>query len=289
MSNAIDYYEMSPVEKHGDIWFKREDLYKPFDDFGISGGKVRQCLALVDNNKEFIKQECDSTLATAASIGSPQNPIVSRVAKHFGFNSIIGIGNTTLPKAINENKTLTYCQEAGSEVIVLSETQGYSNVLYAGLDKLATTRKFFKILFGYQLQSNRKSVVDVISHQVKNIPEEIDTLVVNCGSAVSFIGIMNGVLNQNRKFRVVAIQPFGYDRTKFIDEGIEHMRWEYDYEYHKGNYPYHKKVTAVISDTLELDNVYESKAYHMMLDENIVDPKKENVCYWVIGDANFLR
>ena len=68
----IDFYEMSPVEKHGDIWFKREDLFQPFKDFGIVGGKVRQCLALVENNKEKIINECNSTIATAAQVGSPQ-------------------------------------------------------------------------------------------------------------------------------------------------------------------------------------------------------------------------
>jgi len=286
---SIDYYEMSPVEKHDDIWFKREDLFKPFEDFAISGGKVRQCLALVDKNQDLIRDEYDSTIATAASLGSPQNPIVSRVAKHFGFKSLIGIGNTIPSKAIEKYKTLKYCKEVGSEIILLSKSQGFSSVLYSELDKLAKQRKFFKILFGYQISSNRESIVDVISHQVENIPEEIDTLVVNCGSAVTFVGILNGIIKQNRKFRVVAMQPFGYDRTKTIEEGVEYMRWEYEYEYHTANYPYHKPVECKISDTFELDTVYESKAYHAMIDQKIVNPKKENVCFWVIGNANFLR
>jgi len=285
----INYRELSPIEKHGEIWFKREDLFKPFSDFEISGGKVRQCYALVEQNKELIKKEYNSTLITAASIHSPQSPIVARVAKEFGFKSIVGIGNTTVEKAVKENKALQYSEEFGAEVVLLSKTQAFNNVLYSRLNTLVEETPMFKILFGYHIESNKESIVDIIAEQVSNIPDEINTLVVNLGSAVSFVGIMTGILKYERDFRVIAIQPFGYDRTKFIDEGIEHMRWEYDYEYHQGNYPYHKKVPAVISDTLELDTVYESKAYHMMLDENIVDPKKENVCYWVIGNANFLR
>ena len=44
-----------------------------------------------------------------------------------------------------------------------------------------------------------------------------------------------------------------------------------------------------IDKDLELDGIYESKAYDLMLKENIVNPKKENVCFWVIGNTNFLR
>jgi len=287
----IDFYEMSPVEKHGDIWFKREDLFQPFKDFGIVGGKVRQCLALVENNKELIAKEYNSTIATAAQVGSPQNPIVARVAREFGFNSIIGIGGTKMvkEKVVEKHRILKSCQEQGSEIIVIAK-QGFSNVLYPNLEKIRKTRQFFTILFGYQVKENRDAVVNVIAHQVKNIPEEIETLVVNCGSANTLIGILTGLMKFKRKLRVVAIQPFGYNREEFINDNVEGVKGiDYEYEYHSGDFSYHKHIEYEISEGFELDTVYESKAYLQMRLQRIVNPKKENVCFWVIGNANNLR
>ena len=287
----IDFYEMSPVEKHGDIWFKREDLFEPFSDFGIVGGKVRQCLALVENNKELIVNEYNSTIATTSQVGSPQNPIVARVAKEYGFKSIIGIGGTRMDKetVIEKNRILKSCQEQGAEIIVIAK-QGFSNVLYHHLNELAKTRPFFTILFGFHVKDNRDSVVNVIAHQVQNIPPEIDTLVVNCGSANTLIGILTGLMKYKRKLRVVAIQPFGFDREDFIKDNLEGVNGiDYEYEWHVGDFPYQKQVECEISDGFQLDTVYESKAYLQMYLQGIVKPKKENVCFWVIGNANKLR
>ena len=41
------------------------------------------------------------------------------------------------------------CADLGSEMVVLSESQGFNNVLYANLNKLAEERPMFKVLFGY--------------------------------------------------------------------------------------------------------------------------------------------
>ena len=119
---------LTPVDEYNNILFKREDLYKPYDNF-ISGGKIRQCRDLVEKNLDYIKEECDSTISTAASIISPQSPIVSRVAKEFNLKSIIGFGNTTLEKAL-KHKAMRVCKELDSELVILSESQGFNNVLY---------------------------------------------------------------------------------------------------------------------------------------------------------------
>ena len=91
--------EFTPVDLVEGIHFKREDLYAPYGDSFISGGKIRQCRDLVERNLDYIHEFCDSTIATAASIHSPQSPIVARVAQEFDLNCIIGFGNTTVEKS----------------------------------------------------------------------------------------------------------------------------------------------------------------------------------------------
>ena len=127
--------EYTPIHCEDNIHFKREDLYAPYGDSFISGGKIRQCRDLVERNLDYIRKSCGSTIATAASIHSPQSPIVARVAKEFDLDCIIGFGNTTVEKSLKQIP-MQWCHELGAELVVLSESQGFNNVLYSNLNKL---------------------------------------------------------------------------------------------------------------------------------------------------------
>ena len=186
--------ELTPVEEHQGIFFKRDDLYAPYGEDFITGGKIRQCRDLIKTNLEYIINECGSTISTAASIQSPQSPIVARVAQEFGLKSIIGFGNTTIEGALKQ-KSISWCRDLNAELVVLSESQGFNNVLYSNLNKLSETRPMFKVLFGYAAQQYRASIIGKIAEQVQNV--ECDTLYVPLGSGVTFTGILEGVRMYN--------------------------------------------------------------------------------------------
>jgi len=272
---------ITPVEEYNSILFKREDLYAPYGSDFVTGGKIRQCRDLIETNLDYIKNECDSTISTASSIHSPQAVIVSKVAEEFGLNSIIGFGNTTIEKAL-KRKAMKMCHDLGSEMVVLSETQGFNNVLYSNLNKLADTRPMFKVLFGYAAQKYRSSIIGKIAEQVQNV--DCDTLYIPVGSGVTLTGILEGVKLYDKKFKIVALQPFGYDRTKDVHKNLELPVWEYRYEYRTGNYAYNKLLRKNVG--FELDMIYESKSYEMM--EQIIDPN-ETSCFWVVGNSNYIR
>ena len=274
--------ELTPVEEYGGILYKRDDFYAPYGPDFISGGKIRQCRDLVKTNLEYIREECNSTIATAASISSPQSPIVSRVAQEFGLKSIIGFAKTTIEQA-KKQKAMLWCEEMGSELVILSKAPGFHTVLYSNLNKLSEERGgFFPILFGYAAQAHRSSIIGRIAEQVENI--ECDTLYVPLGSGVTFTGILEGVRMFDKKFRVIALQPFGYDRREDIHKNLEGMQWEYEYEYHMGKYSYHKLLKKNVG--FELDMIYESKSWEMMKD---LINESEKSCFWVIGNSNIIR
>ena len=275
----MDY---TPVELVDNIWFKREDKYAPYGDDFISGGKIRQCRDLVERNLDYIHEFCDSTIATAASIHSPQSPIVARVAKEFDLHCIIGFGNTTIEGAL-KNIPMQWCRDLGAELVVLSESQGFNNVLYANLKRLEQERPFFPILFGYAAQTHRESIVGRIAEQVQNIPPEVSCVYVPVGSGVTLAGVLEGKRKYNSNFSVVGLQPFGYDRTKSVSTICEGMSWEYDYEFRKGKYPYAKLHSRSIMD-IELDMIYESKSFDMVEWE-----KDGSELFWIIGNTNKLR
>jgi 1-aminocyclopropane-1-carboxylate deaminase/D-cysteine desulfhydrase-like pyridoxal-dependent ACC family enzyme len=271
--------DLTPVEEHGGILFKRDDLYAPYGEDWITGGKIRQCRHLIETNLDYIKSECGGTIATASSIASPQAPIVSMVAKEFGLESIIGYGNSKNPY---KQKAMTECRDLGSEMVQLSETQGFNNVLYHNLQKLAKERPMFQVLFGYAAQTHRESIIGQIAEQVQNV--ECDVLYVPMGSAITFTGILEGMTQYDKKFKIVGLQPFGYDRTKSVYTNLSGFQTEYDFTQVLGNYNYHKLVKKNVG--FELDMIYESKSYLMMEEE--MNPELNN-CFWVIGNSNSIR
>ena len=42
--------DLSPVEKIGGLWFKREDKFAPLGYGGINGSKLRVCIWLIDQS-----------------------------------------------------------------------------------------------------------------------------------------------------------------------------------------------------------------------------------------------
>jgi 1-aminocyclopropane-1-carboxylate deaminase/D-cysteine desulfhydrase-like pyridoxal-dependent ACC family enzyme len=280
------YYDMTPVELHDGCFLKRDDLYQPFSDFGISGGKVRQCLYLVQSNIETIVNDCAGTIATAASVYSPQATIVARIAREFGLRCIIGVGTDKPLK----HKAMQMCADMGAEMVTLVRHNAYNSVLYGKLAELNKTRKFFTINFGYQALTNPEAIIEMNANQVKNLPQRLDFLVINVGSGVSASGILQGLARYRpdiAQHQIHLIQPFGYDRRKVISAGLHFENALY--HYHQGNYPYHKALNVDVG-SVHLDEVYEAKAFEFMT-KHIIDPKKHNrrVCYWLVGDSNILR
>ncbi len=271
--------KLTPVEEHGGILFKRDDLYAPYGKHWITGGKIRQCRHLIESNLDFIKSECGGTIATASSIASPQAPIVSRVAKEFGLKSIIGYGNSKNPTA---QLAMAECDYLGSELIQLSKTQGFNTVLYSKLKKLNQERPFFSVLFGYAVHTHRESIVDQIADQIENV--DCDVLYVPMGSGVTLTGILEGRAKHDKQFKIVGLQPFGYDRGKSVESMLGRpLDWD-NFTQHLGGFSYHRLVKKNVG--FELDMIYESKSFMMM--ERFMDPKQTN-CFWVIGNSNYIR
>lgn len=92
-----DYlYELTPVQKVGRLYFKRDDHFAPLGYGGINGSKLRQAIWLVKN---YIDGGGSKTIYSGASVKSPQLPMTSAVATHFGLKSkhVIGATNQKQP------------------------------------------------------------------------------------------------------------------------------------------------------------------------------------------------
>jgi 1-aminocyclopropane-1-carboxylate deaminase/D-cysteine desulfhydrase-like pyridoxal-dependent ACC family enzyme len=281
MSSAFAIDQLTPVEEHAGVLFKRDDLYKPFDDIPVSGGKVRQCLALVERNLDDIVRLYDATIATAASVHSPQSVIVARIAKEFGLHCIIGHG----AKEPLKHKPMQICRDLGAELVQLCTSNAYNSTLYAKLANLP--RIFFTINFGYNLSVDPHAIIETVAAQAKNLPLNLRALIINVGSGVTATAILQGVSRywggSFADLHVHLIQPFGYSRTVA-------RPWCMRSSYWLGDYDYARRMQRKIGD-IELDEIYESKAFDYtekhLFGREIDDARK--ACFWLIGNSNGLR
>lgn len=76
----MNEYSLTPVQEVDGLHIKRDDLYAPFGPGEVNGGKLRQCVMLVNSVKKDYK-----SLLTYCSIHSPQAPITAAVARANGI------------------------------------------------------------------------------------------------------------------------------------------------------------------------------------------------------------
>lgn len=284
----LNVYGLTPIHSVGGMLFKRDDLYLPFKDIPLSGGKVRQAISLVYENYDYIKNECNGTLYTSCSVSSPQGIIVSRVAREFGFKSTLFVGLVT-PKSISKNRLLCNVLKTGG--LINYETRaGYDNVLTHTINKKRDLgEKFFHVKFGINLENNTKSILDSIGYQVQNIPKDLDYLIIPCGSCITMGGVIRGLMDYGIKpKKVVGIQISGLDNKIHVLENIMGERpYEYDLRISK-DYAYSKHLNMSFG-SLQLDPLYEAKAMDYLLRYMADDIKGKKVCFWLVGNSSAVR
>lgn len=293
--------ELTPVEHHGDMLFKRDDLFRPFKDMPLNGGKVRQALSLIHNNLKLIRSKHDGIIATCSSVHSPQGIIVARIAKEFGLKAILGISNPdgNIDKICNKHYNLSIARKLGCDIKVVAGT-GYDSVLHSRLKKLYPNA--FIISFGMNYQKDKTSIIDCIANQTRNLPQGLDNLIVPVGSAVTTCGILNGLVENGISPRNIwLIQIAGYDRFEKMKSILQDVNYEKFQWFVKSgseintsiegtvhnvaskDFPYTKWVKMKIDDELFLDGRYEAKAlYHF---KNSIKAKG-NTLFWIIGNSS---
>lgn len=91
VSRWEDYlYDLTPVEKIGDIYFKREDKFAPLGYNSINGSKLRQCIWLVH---EWVKTKNIQGVVSGSVVGSPQHPFIASICKHYNIGCLIVTGS----------------------------------------------------------------------------------------------------------------------------------------------------------------------------------------------------
>jgi len=213
-------YDLSPVEKCGPIWLKREDKFAPLGYGNINGSKLRVCIWLISN---AIASGAKGVIHGAVT-GSPQHPMVATICKHYGVPCIDVVGTDDF---VN-HRNLAIAKSMGAQFVPCKV--GYAKTLEATAYRLQREQHpDYFVLETNITVTERRSGVDRIKNfhavggaQAANIPEHISTLILPAGSCNSAVGALYGIAHrraqsQLKNLRTVVLMGIGNYGSKDPD------------------------------------------------------------------------
>ena len=202
---------LTPVQRWGDYWVKRDDL---FVVGGSRGGKVRTCLALAAAAADT------PGLVTAGSRHSPQVNIVAGVAAHLGIGARVHVpeGPATAE--------LIAAEAAGADVH--RHQAGRNTVIVARAREDAKAQGWLNIPFGMECAE----AVTQTGTQVRDLPADVARIVVPVGSGMSLAEILSAldptipvlgvVVGADPTARLDKYAPGWQDRVTLVHSGSDY-------------------------------------------------------------------
>jgi 1-aminocyclopropane-1-carboxylate deaminase/D-cysteine desulfhydrase-like pyridoxal-dependent ACC family enzyme len=244
---------LTPVERHGNIWIKRDDL---FEVAGCYGGKARTCYSLAQEAKKLGY----SGLVTASARTSPQSAIVAKVARYLGLTA-----RCHMPTG-GYTEMMMLAEASGAEII--QHKAGYNTVIIRHALEDARVNRLFDIPFGMR---NWEAVTQT-REQVANVPPDVKRIVVTVGSAMSACGILHGLRDYNRNDIEVLGVVVGADPVKRLD-AFGTIPWRKTLTLVRSPIDYHDSADNIL-DGIYLDPYYEAKCIPFLQQEDL---------FWDVG------
>lgn len=227
---------LTPVERRGDAWVKRDDA---FTFAGVAGGKVRSCLALA--------RTATTGLVTAGARQSPQANIVAQIG------AALGLPVRIHAPAGQQTPELEAAQAAGAEV-VMHEWPKYNNVIVSKARADAAASGWTEIPFGMECEE----AVRQTRRQVANLPAEVQRIVMPVGSGMSLAGVLHGLRDIGRDVPVLGV-VVGADPAARLDEYAPDG-WRDQVTLIPSGSKYQDEAPTTSWRGIELDGHYEAKA-----------------------------
>ena len=277
--------DLTPVELVEDLYLKREDKFRPFNFSNANGSKLRQSILLLLKNKEKIK----SGVITCCSIHSPQAVLVASSCKALNVPCTIFYGGTK-SEALKKLDMPLAVLKCGGKIEIPAET-GRSNVLQSIAKKRCERSGEFLVKYGINLIDNLDVFLSSVAKQVQNIPEELDNLVITCGSGITSTGILLGLQLFQKKVKNIYLVGVAPNRVKKIKDNLVEISsylgrdvTKIDFNYidlfNCRGFQYEKKFKQNHYG-INFHGNYEAKTYWWL--KNNIDYKKEKTLFWVVG------
>lgn len=282
-------FDKTPVENIKGLWFKREDKYTPFGSKTVNGGKLRQCFSLIDAIKDDFNE-----VVSFCSIHSPQAPITAAVANYFGLKCTIFYGGTNKINLM-KNEMANIVKEYGANIEIVANT-GRHNVLLNKAKDYAKKKKCFVVEYGFNIVKYPDLLLNAISQQVENIPDNLDNLIVTCGSGITVTGILIGLKQYNKKVNKIHLVDTAPNRENKIRNNLKKFNIDYDKEFNievhdlfnMKNFHYEKGI-KVVYQGIVLHPQYEAKSFSWLYYNSGIDIHNNKNLFWIVGAKPICR
>lgn len=246
--------DVTPIEAHGELWFKRDDLYA----FGGSrGGKVRTCLAIARGNPD---EPPPVGLVTGGSRQSPQVNIVAGVA------AALGIGCRAYTPHGDWTPEMAAAAAHGADIV--QREGGYAPNLAIWAHDDAAETGWREVPFGMECDA----AVEANAAQVVDIPDGVQRIVIPVGSGMTLAGILHGLRRGGYTIPVLGVVVGGAAEErldKWAPDG-----WRDMVTLVESDLEYHDRAPVTVIDGVEVDPIYEAKCLPYLEPGDL---------FWIVG------
>lgn len=231
-----DPLAITPVQRIGEIWLKRDDL---FECGGARGSKARAGLELLKGAKG------------AVAAGNRESPMVSRVAR---VAKVVGI-----PCRCHTADSTDFSVEEldakahGAELV--KHKIGFLTNLCAKAKADAEASGYTYVALGMESQT----YVDITKRQVANIPPEVKRIVLPVGTGMCLSSILTGLSEAGREDVKILGVIVGLDPEPYIEKWSP-KNWRERVTLVKADKDFRVPAEKTEWWGIELDTHYEAKA-----------------------------
>lgn len=286
--DAVDLTELTPVEEHAGLWFKREDKFAPLGYGGINGSKLRQLIWMT-------RRHVMDGIISAANPRSPQIIMGAVVAACMEIPFIQVLGTQSQARA-EEFSNVAAAARLGT-TFYYGVKPGYDRnleIAAASLMEQTSNRLYWRIPHAIGPEDKQeREFHELGALQVQNLPA-VTNLIIPHGSTNSAASILLGILKYKPPIKSVwmlgisppSAQEYLYKRMQTL--GV--YDWDYDdklprvhFEQLHGMYPwaaYDYRQPAEWDD-IDFHPTYEGKMMRWLTQER--EDLLDDSCFWIVG------
>ncbi len=285
--------KLTPWENRDGIWFKREDYFAPLGYGGPNGSKMRQLIWYINR---YHKEK--THILTGASIQSPQLSMSAIVGKHYGLPSREVVYSK--PETVLKHPNPRIAAGFGAK---FEYAKGpYNPIIQRRVAEL-TLPGSLVVEYGITVPHDRYDVDtvrkfhEVGAHQVENIPEDLDTLIVPAGSCNSLCSVLMGLSRDSHGIKTLLTLGIGPDKRAWLEDRLNYMgisisnlpfKWEHHSLHDSGFSKYSDHFNGEEFDGIKFHPTYEAKMWRWLYKNHAI-PLNNRTGFWIVGSAPDTR
>lgn len=249
---------MTEVQKAGNLYFKRDDLY---EFGGMKGAKVRAAKLLCDKavSKGY------KTITSLGAKSSPQINIMASVCRELGLKAV---GHTTSAELQLDMRRAI---EKGAEVI--QHPYGYTSVLISRAKEYAEKNDAFYLPFGMDDIISVNATADEVPSIIPYL-DDIKRVVIVAGSGINLAGLIKGFIRYDIHKPIIGVQVGFTGVSKILDKYVGNKTWNRYCELVKAEQDYNDYAEYTMVNGIEVDSTYEGKCIPFLQAGDL---------FWIIG------